>query len=147
MATSSTTFDERLTRLETGTVKLYAGDETPQAYKAGKLIATKQKAKKAYWTAIMIGGLFGALAGYMFKTKIGIEMFFSQPLLVVFSIVKADQMMAAICLAMIAGPICAIAFQMFSITKVRLSQFWWSYLVGSIAVNASTWYYFYLAMA
>lgn len=147
MAVSSTTFADRLTRLETSTVKLYAGDDAPQKYKPENLIAKKQKAKSTYWTAIMIGGMLGALAGYMFKTNVGIEMFFSQPLPVIYATIKADQMTAAICAAMIAGPIGALGFLIFSRTKNRLAQFWWAYVGGSIATNLTAWYYFYLTMA
>ena len=146
MSVSSTSFSDRLTRLDNNSVKLYAGNETPQEYEPGKLICAMPKVKKAYWTSIIIGAIFGAVAGQLFKTNVGIEMFFSQPLLVVFAIVKANQMTAGICLAMLAGPVCALAFQLFSRTETRLAQFWWSYVAGSIAANATAWYYFYLTM-
>ena len=146
MSVSTTSFADRLTRIETGSFKLYAGNETPQQYKPGNLICATAKVKTVQWSVICLGVLLGLLAGYMFKTNVGIEMFFSQSLLVVFGIVKADQMTAAICLAMIAGPVCALGFQLFSRTKSRLAQFWWAYVSGIVGTNLMTWYYFYLAM-
>jgi len=65
---------------------------------------------------------------------------------VLFSFIKSNKMIAGICLATLGGPVCSIAFQIFGDTKPRLSQFWWSYLAGSIAANAMAWYYFYLTM-
>ncbi|MDG1472547.1 MAG: hypothetical protein P8Q26_13440 [Ascidiaceihabitans sp.] len=147
MAVSSTSFEERLTRLDSGTVKLYAGDYTPQKYKADNLICAKQKVKKTFWTAILSGVPAGALAGYMFKSNVGIEMFFSQSLPVLYAIIKADPTTAAIYLAMLAGPVCTLGFLIFDRTQNRLAQFGWSYLAGSIGVNLTTWYYFYLAMS
>ena len=123
MSVSSTSFADRLTRLDTNSVKLYAGNETPQEYEPGKLICAMPKVKKAYWTSIIIDAIFGAIAGHLFKTNVGIEMFFSQPLLVMFAIVNAKQMTAGICLAMVAGPVCALTFQLFNRTKIRLAQF------------------------
>ena len=146
MSISSTSFSERLARSETSTFLLYAGDEAPQQYKPGNLICATSKVKKAEWSVIALGILLGALAGYMFKTNVGIEMFFAQPLMVVFGIVKADHMTAGICLAMIAGPVCTLGFQLFSRTKNRLAQFWWAYLGGAVGANLMTWYYFYLSM-
>jgi hypothetical protein len=146
MSVSSTSFADRLTRIENNSFKLYAGDETPQEYKSGKLICAVPKVKTAEWSAILVGVLLGVLAGYMFKTYVGIEMFFAQPLLVVFGIVKADHMTAGIFLAMVCGPVCALGFQLFSRTKNRLAQFWWAYVAGTIGVNLITWYYFYLSM-
>ena len=102
MSVSSTSFSDRLTRLDNNSVKLYAGNETPQEYEPGKLICAMPKVKKTYWTSIIIGAIFGAVAGHLFKTNVGIEMFFSQPLLVVFAIVNANHMTAGISLAMVA---------------------------------------------
>jgi hypothetical protein len=146
MAVSATSFNERLARLDAGKVKLYAGNEAPQEYQADNLICAKPKAKNTYWTAIIIGGVLGALAGYMFKTNVGIEMFFSQSLPILYAIIKADPKTAGICLAMIAGPVCAIGFLIFSRTKPRVAQFWWSYWGSSVAINATAWYYFYLTL-
>lgn len=146
MSVSSTSFADRLTRIESSSFKLYAGDEPPQYYKPGKLICAGPKVKTAEWSAILVGVLLGVLAGYLFKTYVGIEMFFAQPLLVVFGIVKADHITAGICLAMISGPVCALGFQLFSRTKNRLAQFWWAYLAGAIGANLMTWYYFYLSI-
>jgi hypothetical protein len=86
--------------------------------------------------------IFGAVAGHLLETNVGIEMFFPQPLLVVFSIVDANQMTAGICLAMVAGPVCALMFQLFNRTKIRSAQFWWSNVASSMAANATVWYYF-----
>lgn len=147
MSVSSTTFAERLTRLDSETVKLYAGDNAPQKYKPENLICAKPKVKKIFWTAIIIGGILGTLAGYMFKSNVGIEMFFSQPLPIIYAIIKADHMTAGICLAMIIGPIGALGFLIFSRTKNRLAQFWWAYVGGAVGINAMTWYSFYLTMA
>ena len=146
MSVSSTSFSDRLTRLDNNSVKLYAGNETPQEYEPGKLICAMPKVKKAYWTSIIIGAIFGAVAGHLFKTNVGIEMFFSQPLLVVFAIVNANQMTACIYLAIVAGPVCALTFQLFNRTKIRSAQFWWSNVASSIAANATVWYYFYPSM-
>ena len=146
MSVSSTSFADRLTRLETNSIKLYAGDETPRQYKPGNLICSKPKVKKVELSTILMGALFGTLVGYMFKTHVGIEMFFSQSLLTLFGIIRTDHMTAGICLAMIAGPVCALGFQLFSRTKNRLAQFWWAYLAGIIGGNLMTWYYFYLTI-
>ena len=146
MSVSSTSFSDRLTRLDNNSVKLYAGNETPQEYEPGKLICAMPKVKKAYWTSIIIGAIFGAVAGHLFKTNVGIEMFFSQPLLVVFAIVNANQMTTCICLAIVAGPVCTLTFQLFKRTKIRVAQFWWSNVSSSIAANATVWYYFYPTM-
>jgi hypothetical protein len=51
MSVSSTGFADRLTRLDTNSVKLYAGKERPQEYEPGKLILAMPKVKKAYWTS------------------------------------------------------------------------------------------------
>ena len=72
MSVSSTTFAERLTRLNSNSIKLYACNETPQEYESANLICAKPKVKRAYWTSIAIGGGLGALAGHMFKTNVGI---------------------------------------------------------------------------
>jgi hypothetical protein len=146
MSVSSTTFAERLTRLASNSVKLYAGNETPQEYESANLICAKPKVKRAYWTSITIGGGLDTLAGHMFKTSVGIEMFFFQTVPVLFSIIESNEMIAGICLAMLAGPVCSIAFQIFGDTKPLLSQFLWSYSAGSIAAKAMAWYYFYLTI-
>jgi hypothetical protein len=73
-------------------------------------------------------------------------MFFSQPLLVVFAIFNANQITAGICLAMVAGPVYALIFQLFNCTKIRSAQFWWSDVASLMAANATVWYYFYPTM-
>jgi hypothetical protein len=82
----------------------------------------------------------------LFETNVGIEMFFSQPQLVGFAIVNANQMTAGICLAMVAGPVCALMFQLFNRTKIHSAQFWWSNIASLMAANATVWYYFYPTM-
>ncbi|MDB0052138.1 hypothetical protein N9F04_00130 [Ascidiaceihabitans sp.] len=73
-------------------------------------------------------------------------MFSSQSVPVLFSLIKSNEIIAGICLAMLGGPVRSFAFQIFCDTKPRLSQLWWSYLGGSIAANAMAWDYFYLTM-
>ncbi|MDB0052137.1 hypothetical protein N9F04_00125 [Ascidiaceihabitans sp.] len=72
MSVSSTTVAERLTRLNSNSVKLYVDNETPQEYESANPICAKPKVKRYYWTSIAIGGGLGALAGHMFKTNVGI---------------------------------------------------------------------------
>ena len=48
MSVPSTTFAERLTCLASNSVKLYAGNETPQEYESANLICAKPKVKRAY---------------------------------------------------------------------------------------------------
>jgi hypothetical protein len=126
--------------------KVYAGKERPQEYEPGKWIFAMPKVKKAYWMPSFFGVVFGAVAGHLFKTNVGIEMFFSQPLLVVFAIVNANQMTACICLEIVAGSVCAITFQLYKRTKIRVAQFWWSNVASSIAANAIVCYYFFPTM-
>ena len=54
MSVPSTTFAERLTRLASNSVKLYAGNETPQEYESANLICAKPKVKRAYWTSEVV---------------------------------------------------------------------------------------------
>ena len=72
MSVSSTTVAERLTRLNSNSVKLYVDNETPQEYESANPICAKPKVKRYYWKSIAIGGVLGALAGHMFETNVGI---------------------------------------------------------------------------
>jgi hypothetical protein len=72
VSVSSTTVAERLTRLNSNSVKLYVDNETPQEYESANLICAKPKVTRTYSTSIAIGGGLGALAGHMFKTNVGI---------------------------------------------------------------------------
>ena len=145
MTVSTATFKDRLKRLDRSTVTLYAGDETPQKYKRTHLRIAKPTPKKPAGLVIFLGALLGLFTGYMFEINVGIDLFFSQPLTVAYTIIKADYMTAGICLAMLVGPVCAIGSKLISRTENRFVQFWWSYLVGSFGVNLTVWYFFYLS--
>ena len=73
MSVSSTTFAERLTRLASNSVKLYAGNETPQEYESANLICAKPKVKRAYWTFITIGGGLDTLGGTCSKPALKLK--------------------------------------------------------------------------
>lgn len=149
MAVSSTSFSERVTRINKrpqGQVQLYAGEGASQNYKAEKLICAKPKASAMFWGAITMGAVIGTIIGYLFQTKVGVEMFFSTPFAVLFTYIKADPTTAAICSGMILGPVASIGFLIFSRTRNRLSQFWGGYLCGMIGVNVTTWWAFYLTI-
>jgi hypothetical protein len=139
MAVSTTTFAERLKRAEKSDFVLYAGNDAPQVYKPSGLISFAGTGGKTAWSSVLLGGLVGGYVGYLFKANVNIELFFTQPPLVVFEILKADIKIAAICIAMLAGVILALGAQVLSYSRSRISQFSWSYVLAAAGVNVSTW--------
>jgi len=139
-----TSFEERLARLECGSVKLYAGTGMPQEFRSGGLVHDTNRQHGPSWSAIVTGVFMGAVIGYLFKTLVGIEMFFTKPLWLLIALFKADYALATIVAAMAAAPIFAFGTQLLGESNNRFGQFSLSYLIGAVSINASAWYAFFL---
>jgi hypothetical protein len=144
MAVSTTSFADRLGRIEKSTPQLFAGDDAPQSFRPDKLVCTTKKRGLVFYIVIAMGALIGAAVGYGFRTEVGFDIFLTQPPLLIWAIVKSQSLMLLFTLGMAAGPVMALACNIFSFTQARALQFWSGYLAGSIVVNGHALYYVYL---
>lgn len=142
----ATSFADRLARIDTKEIKLYAGDEAPQAYAPEKLVCASKPKRHLFSGALIMGALIGAAIGYIFRTQVGLELFYYQALPVVYATVKSDTTLLLGTFGAVLGPVATLVFLIFSRTHTRILQFWSAYLAGSIAVNLSYFWSFYLTI-
>ncbi|SPH21271.1 hypothetical protein ASD8599_02022 [Ascidiaceihabitans donghaensis] len=144
MAVSTTSFSDRLGRIERSTPQLYAGDDAPQSFKPDNLVCNTAKKGAFYYAVILFGLIVGAGVGYAFRTAVGFEIFVTQPPLLILAIVKADPQMLGLTLAVVGGAVITLLCQIFGNTKARALQFWTGYMLGMVLINLQAFYFVYL---
>jgi len=146
MKPGQSTFDERLSRINTGKTR-NAADVV--VHKDGPLNKSA-KSRFGHLDMLAAGGLAGGTAGTLFAMNVGLLYLVTLNGTTLYELVMADYIMAAFIASVAIAPVGFVMSQFFARRNPRGWHFWIGYLGGVLAANATdieTYYYILTAPA
>ena len=133
MKAGQSTFEERLSRINSGRPKNAADVVSPQQRK--KLIHSAKGRRRVHLEMLAAGGLAGGIAGILFAQNIGLLFLMTLDWITIQGLVLSDYKMGAYLAACAFGPVGFLWSVILSRKSKRGVQFWFAYMVGMLAAN------------
>lgn len=140
MKPGQSTFDERLSRIASGKT-MNAPDVV---LRRNGPPDTSAKSRFGHLDMLAAGGLAGGTAGTLFALNVGLFYLMTLNMSTLYELVQADYIMAAFIGGVAIAPLGFVTSQIFARRNPRGWHFWFGYLGGVLAANATdieTYYY------
>ncbi|WP_299692512.1 hypothetical protein [uncultured Tateyamaria sp.] len=133
MKAGQSTFEERLSRINTGKPMNAVDVVSPQQRE--KLMHSAKGRRRVHLDMLVAGGIAGGIAGTLFLQNIGLLFLMSLDWITIQGLVLSDYKIAAYMGVCALGPLGFVWSVILSRKSKRAVQFWFAYMVGVLAAN------------